>query len=215
MTGKKTSITAFSLPVETEKVLEKLQGKFGKSRSELIREMINFYLKSEKRTQNIRETPNLNIDSDDTNKILKYYYQFISQNKKQTSMVIGIAIINKKDRVLIGLRKTKDIHVKNLSWTFPTGKFFSLDFESEIAKTVKRETGFDVKVNELVHARLIPDSPQKKIRIIALYYHCKIISGKPKPGGDFKEIKWVLSTDITKHFTTSVADEIMNFLGTL
>jgi ADP-ribose pyrophosphatase YjhB (NUDIX family) len=214
--ANKSSITAISLPEKTEKVLQGLQSKLQKNRSELIREMINFYLKSGKRSEYGRgEVSNFNVDSTDTNKILKYYYQLISQSKPKASIVIGVVIINKKNRVLIGLRKIKDIHVKNLTWTFPSGKFSSLDFESEIIKTAKQETGFDVKVAQLVHARLIPDSPEKKIRIIALYYHCKIVSGKQKPGGDFKDLKWVPATEVTRHFTTSVSDEIMNFLGTL
>jgi hypothetical protein len=90
-----------------------------------------------------------------------------------------------------------------------------LDFAKEVVKTVKQETGLTSKVQRLIHARLIPDSPAKKIRIVALYYHCRILSGQPKAGGDFKSLKWVPATDVTKYFTTSTADEIMNFLGTL
>jgi ADP-ribose pyrophosphatase YjhB (NUDIX family) len=216
MSTKKTGITAFSLLPETEKVLNRLQNKLHKNRSELIREMINYYAKSAKKTPDkSMGVTDTRIDGSDTNKILKYYFQLISRQKYRPSMVIGIAIINKKNKVLIGSRKSRDVYVKNLTWTFPTGKFSSLDFESEIAKTVKQETGLNVKILQLAHARLIPDSPEKKIRIIALYYHCRIVSGKARAGGDFKEIKWIPASEVTRHFTTSVSDEIMNFLGKL
>jgi len=216
VTTEKSRITAFSLPTETIRVLNKLQTKHQKSRSQLLRDMINFYLKfghqSETRQPNKQSS---DLDNSDANKVLKYYFQLLSQLKPKPTLVIGIAIINKKDRVLIGLRKTRDVHVKNLTWTFPSGRFNSLNFESEILKTIEQETGFTTRILQLVHARLIPDSPQKKVRVVALYYHCKIVSGRPRPGGDFNQLKWVPATDVTQHFTTSTADEVMNFLGTL
>jgi ADP-ribose pyrophosphatase YjhB (NUDIX family) len=143
------------------------------------------------------------------------YYNLLSQTRPKPTIVVGIAIINKKSKVLIGFRKSSDQHVKDLHWTFPSGKFNTLNFESEILKTVLRETGLNVRVVSLIHARLIPDTPDKKIRIIGLYYHCRIISGKVVAGGDFKEIKWVQANEVNRFFTTSVADEIMQFLGHL
>jgi hypothetical protein len=155
------------------------------------------------------------LNNDDVNQILKYYYSLISNQKIKPTLVIGITLISRSGKVLIGLRKTTDRYVKNLTWTFPTGKFYTLDFESELKKTIKIEVGLTAKAFRLIHARLIPDSPGKKVRIVALYYHCKTIPAKPKPGGDFKQLKWIPATDVNRYFTTSVADEIMNFLGTL
>lgn len=210
MVKNKALITAFSLSPQTEKVLKTLQKRSGKSRSEIIRNLL---------TSRPKNTPSVPtpafIDQNDTNRILKYYYQLIASQTPKPTIVIGIAIIARSRKVLIGLRKSNDIHVKNLSWTFPSGKFSSLDFEKEVIKTVKNETSISVKIMQLVHARLIPDSPTKKVRIVALYYHCKPLSGTGHSGGDFKTVKWVSATDVTKYFTTSVSDEIMNFLGTL
>jgi len=214
MTKRKSQITAFSLPKATLLLLENLQNKFHKSRSELLREMINYYISSRKTIPN-RVGESIIIDDSDANKILKLYYSVISAIKPKPTTVIGIAIINKKDKVIIGLRKTQDQHIKDLHWTFPSGKFNSLDFEKEIINTIHLETGLKCKVLRLVHARLIPDSPQKKIRVVALYYHCRILGGQSHPGHDFKQLKWVPATEVHRHFTTSVADEITTFLGTL
>ena len=211
---RKSLVTAISFPKETGLLLEKLQNKFHKNRSELLREMINFYVNSSK-SRGVAQKDQEHIDDSNINKVLKLYYKLISETKPKPVIVVGIAIINKKDKVIIGLRKVNDPNVKDLHWTFPSGKFDSLNFQKELLATIKRETGFDAKILQLVHARLFPDSPQKKIRIVALYYHCKIESGKQKPGGDFKELKWVPASQVHRHFTTSVSDEITIFLGTL
>ena len=211
---RKSLITAISLPKETSLVLDRLQNKSHKNRSELLREMINFYVDSFKKRGESKKDQEY-IDDSDVNRVLKLYYKLISETKPKPTIVVGISIINKKNKVIIGLRKTNDPNVKDLHWTFPSGKFDNLNFEKELIVSIKRETGFDAKILHLIHARLIPDSSQKRIRIVALYYHCKILSGKQKPGGDFKELKWVTATEVNRHFTTSVADDVMNFLGTL
>jgi hypothetical protein len=210
MVKNKALITAFSLSPKSEKILETLQKRSGKSRSEIIRNLLS---SPPKTTPVAAATPVINPD--DANKVLKYYYQLISTQTPKPTIVIGIGIVARSGKVLIGLRKSLDQYVKNLTWTFPSGKFTSLNFEAELAKTIKNETGLKTKDHRLIHARLIPDSPAKKVRIVALYYQCKILSGKPVSGGDFKIVKWVPATDVTKYFTTSVADELMNFLGTL
>lgn len=214
MYKRKSQITAFSLPKETLNLINNLQKRFHRSRSEILREMIEFFINSQKSSvKRVGESEIIN-DSD-ANKILRLYYSLLSTSKPKPTMVIVIGIVNKKDKVIIGLRKSQDTNVKDLHWTFPSGKAESLEFEKNIIKEIKEETGLNAKPLRLIHARLIPDTPGKKIRIVALYYHCKIINGKPKPGGDFKEIKWVSATQVLRHFTTSVADEVTTFLGTL
>jgi 8-oxo-dGTP pyrophosphatase MutT (NUDIX family) len=138
----------------------------------------------------------------------------MSQNKKEV-IVVGLGIIAKEGRVLIGQRKDPDPYVKELTWVFPGGKFESLDFEKELIKRLKEETGLDVYITQLVHARLIPDSPEKKVKIIALYYHCQPVSGKEKVGGSLEKLEWVPAMKVFHYFTTSTADEVVSFLGTL
>ena len=213
MKSQKSLVTAFSLPKETLNLLNHLQIKFKRSRSEILREMIEHFVQSQKTST--KRVGDEGINDSDANKILQLYYSLLSQTKPKTTIVIVIGIVNKKDKVIIGLRKSPDPNIRDLHWTFPSGKTETLDFEKTLTKTIKDETGLNAKPIRLVHARLIPDSPDKKIRIVALYYHCKLLGGQPKPGGDFKEIKWVPATQVHRHFTTSVADEITTFLGTL
>ncbi len=214
MSKRKSQITAFSLPSETLKILNNLQLKFHRSRSEMLREMIEFFINSQKPSaKKVGETEI--IDDSDANKILKLYYSLLSQTKSKPTIVVVIGIVSKKNSVIIGLRKSPDQNVEDLHWTFPSGKADTLDFENTLVKTVKEETGLNIKPVRLIHARLIPDSPEKKIRIVALYYHCKLLNGVQKPGRDFKQLKWIPTTQVHRHFTTSVADEITTFLGTL
>ncbi|HUW24073.1 MAG TPA: NUDIX domain-containing protein [Patescibacteria group bacterium] len=138
----------------------------------------------------------------------------MSQNKKE-AIVVGLGIIAKEGRVLIGQRKDPDPYVKELTWVFPGGKFESLDLEKELIRHLKEETGLDVNINQLVHARLIPDSPEKKVKVIALYYHCAAVSGQEKAGGSLGKLEWVPAMKVFHFFTTSTADEVVAFLGTL
>lgn len=213
---KKSLITTISISNDTENDLNKLQTRLHKNRSQLIRDLVEFYLSSSKKSVNKSDTNYQSNNYSDPNIILRRYYELISyQRSKKPLIVIGIGIINKKKLVLIGQRKFKDSLVPNLTWTFPSGKFFSLNFESEVIKTIQAETGYLTRLVSVIHARLIPDTFDRRVRIIAIYHHCKVISGRPKAGGDFKEVKWIPATDVTKYFTTSVCDEIMNFLGRL
>ncbi len=212
--ARKTKIMGFSLPPETYSEIENLLKTSHKTKSEFMRQVIESYLSVAKNTLKQPPVNKLEIDSNDINKILKLYYQLIGNNKKET-IIIGLGIITKDGKVLIGQRKEKDPFVKELSWVFPGGKFSSLDFEGELIKTVKEEAGLDIYVNQLIHARLIPDSPEKKVKIIALYYHCTPVSGKENAGGDLEKLEWVEPMKIFHYFTTSTADEVVSFLGTL
>lgn len=212
--ARKTKILGFSLPPETYQKIENLLKTTHKTRSEFMRQVIDSYLDIAQKTINSSPKAEIVVSPQDINKILKLYYQIIGQNRKEV-LVIGLGIIVKNGQVLIGQRKEKDLHVKELTWVFPGGKFDSLDFESELISTLREETGLDVYVNQLIHARLVPDSPEKKVKIIALYYHCTAVSGKEQAGGDLKILKWVPAMKIFHYFTTSTADEIVTFLGTL
>ncbi len=123
-------------------------------------------------------------------------------------LLIGLAIIHRNGKVLIGARKEKDEFVEHLSWVFPGGKMQSLDLENEIKRIAKEETELDVSVNSIVSARKIPEA---KIDIIAVYFDCAA-EGEEKAGGNLKELKWVPATSVTEYFTTSVSNEVMAYL---
>jgi len=149
-------------------------------------------------------------------KILRTFWNIRSLSKLQT-IVIGLGLIVYNNQVLIGARKNKDKWVENLSWVFPGGKMYSLDFEEELVKAIYKETKIKVKVNSLVTARVHPDSGFKKIQIVALYFYCSPLrkTNLSKPGGDLAELKWIRPTDVFKYFTTSTCDEVTRFLMTI
>lgn len=131
-------------------------------------------------------------------------------------ILIGLAIIEKNGKILIGQRRQKAPLVRKLTWVFPGGRLETTDFEAEIKREVKEETGLSVSVGKLVHARLIPDSPEKKTQVLALYFYCKVLGGKEKREEDFTQLKWVKPTETyEKYFTTSTANEVKEFLKSL
>ena len=91
----------------------------------------------------------------------------------------------------------------------------SLDFASELANIVKKETKLKVKVQSLVEARVHPDTGLKNVQIIALYFHCVLNKEniKEKSGGGLARLSWVKPFDIFKYFTSSVSDEVIKFLS--
>lgn len=180
------------------------------TRSEMVRELIHFYKKFQKTSS--EELNILKLSDKDLNKVLKMYYELMGYHAKKV-IVIGLGIIEKDGKVLIGKRMRKDRYVKDLRWVFPGGRMESINFQKEIKREIKEETNLSVGVNEIVHARLIPDSPGKKVRIVAIYFHLKPNTQVPKAGGDLIELKWVRSTSVCKYFDTSTADAVINFLG--
>jgi len=212
--ARKTKIMGFSLPPEIYQEIENLLKTSHKTKSEFMRQVIESYLSVAQKTLVQSPKNKLDIDQSDANKILKLYYQLIGNHQKDT-IVVGLGIIIKEGKVLIGQRKEKDPYVKELTWVFPGGKFDSLNFEEELTAKINEETWLSVYVNQLIHARLIPDSPEKKVKIIAIYYHCTPVSGKENAGGDLKKLSWVEPTKVFHYFTTSTADEVVSFLGTI
>ena len=107
----------FSLPPETYQQIENLLKKTHKTRSEFMRQVISSYLEISKKT--ILEAPKAEvvISPEDINKILKFYYQIIGNNKKKV-LVIGLGIISKDGQVLIGQRKEKDPYIKELNFFY-------------------------------------------------------------------------------------------------
>ena len=207
-----SKLVGISLPPEIHKKLENLSRKKHKTRSEFYREMIDVYLETleTKNDSNINRQ-SVNVTETDLAKILKAYWLTKSNSPLQI-IVIGLGIIVNKNRVLIGVRSKKDKWVTNLTWTFPGGKMNSLDFDAEIKKTVKTETGLEVKVNSIIASRNHPDSGFKTAEIVALYFYCSSVKGKLKPGKELVKLKWVKATDVFKYFTTSTCDDVTNFL---
>lgn len=214
--ARKTRVVGFSLPPEIDNKLEEFIKSKHKTRSEFIREMIDVYFNSVDSKSAKSSEVNISLDESDLAKILKSYWILKSQIPLKI-ITIGLAIIvNKENKVLIGNRKLKDKWIENLSWVFPGGEFNSLDFGGDVEKSVKKETGLDIKVNSLVASRIHPDCSFKNLQINALYFYCSVINErKVIPSGDLKSLKWVNPTDVFKYFTTSTCDEVTKFLTTI
>lgn len=211
---RKSKIVGLSLPAAVYNNLEKLIRKKHKTRSEFYREMIDVYLGSLK--SDLPPSGITDIRETDLAKILEAYWLLKSKSPLKI-IVIGLAIIVNKDaKVLIGARKKKDPFVENLTWVFPGGNMDSLEFVDELKKEIKQETNLEVKVNNLIHSRIHPDSGFKNVQIVALYFHCETIGiSKVKSGGDLAKLKWVRPSEVFKYFTTSTSDEVTKFLYTL
>lgn len=210
---RKSKIVSISLHPDILTHIDELKSQNKQSRSEIIKNIINSYIKAQK-TLDISDR--YKVGPQTLSQILKMYYN-LSSKQKQKNHIVGLGIIINKGKVLIGKRGEQDPYVKHLSWVFPGGMMHSLNFEKELIIYIKHETGFTVKVDKIVHARIHPDNINDKVKIIALYFHCFIVSGKQKAGGYKKRVpliklKWVQPTAVVRYFTTSTSDEVMNFL---
>jgi len=203
---RKTKIVGFSIPPELHKKFEKTMKKTHKTKSEFFREMLdNYYRMSEAKPEDV-------YGEQHAARALQAYWNFRSGNKGKV-ITIGLAIIEQDGKVLIGSRSKKDEHVDNLVWAFPGGKMETLDFSEEMAREVFEETGLIVTVENLVAARIHPDSGFKDVQIVALYFHCRPEKKRsPEPKDGFTELKWVRPDKVFEYFSTSVSDDVTKFL---
>lgn len=212
---RKSKIISITLHPDILTQIENLRNNYKQNRSEIIKNIINSYFRFDHES---KQSQNPQNKLENISQALKMYYDLTSQ-QQQKNIIVGLGIITHNNRILIGKRKGSDVFVKHLSWVFPGGAMHSLNFNKELVDIIKSETGLTVKVGKIIHARVHPDNLSDKVNIVALYFHCLIISEleKETPGG-FKEevplvkLKWVEPTMVTKYFTTSTSDEVMLFL---
>jgi len=125
--------------------------------------------------------------------------------------VLGIIYDSRIKKVLIGKREN-DLHIKELSWTFPGGRpSYGEDLEFYLKHEIKKKTGLNVNVKEIVFSKTYPE----KREFLSIYYLCKVISGKEKAGEKFVEIKWVRPLGVKKYFTTSLHPKLLSYLKKL
>jgi len=205
---RKTKVIGFSVPPEIYSEFESVLKDRHKTKSEFFREILDAYFHDVAGRQNNCRR----VEESDIAHMLKKYWEFRSVSESNV-VVVGLGIIEKNGRVLIGERKEKDKWVENLSWAFPGGQMHTLNFNEELKKNIKKETGLNVVVKSLVASRIHPDSGFKSVQIIALYFYCEPEkNGLEKTGKNFVRLKWVKPLDVFKSFTTSVSDEVTKFL---
>ena len=122
--------------------------------------------------------------------------------------VLGIIYNPKTKLILIG-RRVRDPYIKELSWCFPGGRpSYQNDLEFYLKKEIKKKTGFDVNIKQIVFAKTYPE----KREFLSIYYLCEVTGGKTKAGGGFVELKWVEPEDIEKHFNTSFHPKLKEYI---
>jgi len=122
--------------------------------------------------------------------------------------VLAIIYDPKTKKILIGLRKDDPL-VKNLTWSFPGGRpGYKKDLESYLKLEVKKKTGLNIQIKNIVLAR----TPTENHQFLLIYYYCEVVDGRAKAGEKFVRIKWVKPAKVKKYFTTSIHHELLKYL---
>ncbi|HUC38551.1 MAG TPA: NUDIX domain-containing protein [Candidatus Acidoferrum sp.] len=125
--------------------------------------------------------------------------------------LLGIIYNKKTKTVLIGRRKN-DPYIKELTWVFPGGRpDYGEELDSAVKRIIKKKVNLDVKVDKLVFAKTYPE----KREFLSLYYLCEVVGGNAEASDDIIETKWVKPTEVKNYFTTSLHDQLFEYLKTL
>lgn len=122
--------------------------------------------------------------------------------------VLGIVYNPKTKKILIG-RRENDPYIPELSWCFPGGlPSYGDDLEKSVINNIKLKTGLEVDIKRVVFAKTYPERRE----FLSIYYRCDVVGGIEKPGDGFKELKWVMPTEVKQYFTTSLHDKVFEYL---
>ncbi|MBW3538243.1 hypothetical protein KY386_01990 [Candidatus Parcubacteria bacterium] len=214
--ARTTKVVGFSLPPEIHAKIESFIKSKHKTRSEFFRELIDLYFTTAQQMTNQEPSGELDLRQPDLAKILRSYWLAKSQSNLKI-IITGLAIIgNSQNQVLIASRKHPDEIIENLTWSFPGGRLTTLEFATELKQRVKEATNLDVSVNNLIAARVFPDSTLHDVQVITLYFDCRAQSGyRLRQARDYDDLKWVKPLDVFRYFTSSTSDEVARFLAML
>lgn len=126
---------------------------------------------------------------------------------------IVLGLVHKKDKILMIRRKEKDPEVEGLVWAFPGGTIKENELKEEaLVREIKEETGVDIKVKNLIFARMYPEKD-----ILLLYYDCKprnedLETSEPH---EIAELGWVTGSEALKSITSDIHPMIADFLHKL
>ncbi len=126
--------------------------------------------------------------------------------------VIVLAIIIHRGQVLIIRRAQSSMEVPELSWAFPGGKVEQGEsLEQAVVREVKEETGLQIYIENLIHARTLPNT-----NLLLLYYHCRVLADDPVivtvNEQEVAEFKWVTGLEALARFTTDVSPLLTKLL---
>lgn len=209
--ARKTKVIGFSLPPETEQKLQDFAEKTHKTRSELMREMIDSYFESGKTTVVQATTQAENYPS-----LFKSIFEQQQLSSKQLLLICSIIIWHpSRKQILICRRAKTDELVTNLSWCFPGARMNSLDLFSTATEIANVRLGLDTSIGRVIAARRNPDiKKDMPITPISLYIEAKSMTIKPSLDHEiYRSYKWVEPMDIYSYFTTSVSSEVTEYLS--
>jgi ADP-ribose pyrophosphatase YjhB (NUDIX family) len=125
--------------------------------------------------------------------------------------VLGIIYNSQTKQILIGKRES-DPFIKELSWCFPGGRpAYENDLEFYLKNEIKIKTNLDINVKKVIFAKTYPE----KREFLSIYFYCEAINGEEKAGEKFVELKWIKPDEVQKYFTTSLHQELLDYLKTL
>ena len=128
-------------------------------------------------------------------------------------IVLGI-VKNSDSKILIIQRAKveKGTDEVKLSWAFPGGKIENSETkEKAVEREILEETGYIVKACKIINEKQHPQFP-----VYVYYIECFLVNDKSVTTPDPNEIKQVLfvgCNDLSKYFTTSIDDKVIEFLN--
>jgi len=137
----------------------------------------------------------------------------MDDNKSQKQIVLGITK-NKDGKVLIVNRvhpeKTSDGEV--LSWAFPGGNIHVGETDEQaLAREMKEETGYEVKVGEKISERDFPG-----LSAHLKYFKCDPVQVRTtviEETHEIDRVKWIEPGLLKKFFTSNLDPKVAQYLG--
>jgi 8-oxo-dGTP diphosphatase len=118
--------------------------------------------------------------------------------KRQIVVVMGV--VKQDDKILLTLRDEEGIDGAHMKWELPGGKLeFGEDPEKTVVREIKEETGYDIKVKNMIPITKTStwDYPDHKRHVLLLGFECECVSGEiNKEDGRIKDVKWFKLNDI-------------------
>ena len=137
----------------------------------------------------------------------------MSQPQKRKTIALGV-LKDSKNRILI-IQRTNPERAqggRTLTWAFPGGEVEGdVDPKMEVYKEFLEETGYKVKVGELISQR-----DYDKPFVHLLYYACEsegVHQGIVENMEEVDRLKWVEIPNLTKFFTTDIDPGVAVYLG--
>ena len=202
---RKSKIVGFSLPPEVETSLNDYALKSHKTRSELLREMIDYFISSKAQTAAKSPSPSTALDT----------AGLLNLAASSQLEFVGLAIIRHPQRkqILICQRQSPDEYVPGLRWAFPGCRLSDIRMAAQLEKALGQRLGLQPEAIRPISARLIPNSLTP---LAAIYFEVKVASSSlVLDKSKYRSSKWVAPEEVYSYFSTSVSDEITAYLSQL